>query len=161
MGSEHEKRNKPTQKEPSMNKAFNEGPLAALRPVELRLNRLVVKIINAFRRLAKPDRRRVMRLFDEFTVGKTSTASDRYPWSIADIERCCLQLQPFSQKMANDFRRWASEYRETEHQFRLAFRAHIAEVKEAHLVKLATAGSRARVPGHAGRVPKKNELSHP
>lgn len=111
-----------------MKKTNGEGPVAALRPIELRLRRLVIKLGKAYVRLAEPDRQRVMRLTEEFSSGKTSTASHRYPWSKADIERCYLQLQPISQKMANDFRRWASEYRETEHQFRLAFRVRIAEL---------------------------------
>ena len=69
-----------------------------------------------------------MRLTEEFSTGKTSTASHRYPWSKADIERCYLQLQPISQKMADDFHSWASEYLETEHLFRSAFRSRIAEL---------------------------------
>ena len=50
-----------------------------------------------------------MRLLEQFTFGKTSTASYWDRWSKDDMKSCYLQLQPISQKMANDLRRWASE----------------------------------------------------
>ncbi len=111
-----------------MAKICSDGPVAALRSMALRLDRLVVKLGEANVRLAEPDRQRVVILIDEFCSGKTSTASPRYCWSKAEIERCYLQLQPISQEMANDFRSWASEYREAEHQCNLLFRSRIAEL---------------------------------
>ena len=111
-----------------MKKTNGKGPLAVLGPIELRLDRLLGKLVKAYGRLAEPDRQRVKRLTFEFSSGKTSTASRHHAWTKADIKRCYLQLQPISQKMANDFRLWASEYRETEHQFRLAFGSLIADL---------------------------------
>ncbi len=141
-----------------MAKTCSYGPVAALRPIELRLNRLLRTLTKTYSRLAEPDRQRAKRLTAEFIFGKSSTPSHRYPWSKADIERCCLQLQPISQKLANEFRCWASEYRETEHQFRLAFGSLIADLKERTLMRMANGGSRARVPGQAGRVPKRTNF---
>ncbi len=110
-----------------MKKTNLEWPASALRPIELKLRRLVSKLARACVRLAEPDKQMAVHLLVEFCSRKTR-ASHRYAWLKADIERCYLQLQPISQKIANDFRSWASQYRETEYQFRLAYRSRIAEL---------------------------------
>ena len=90
-----------------MEKVFSEGPVAESRPDRIR--KLLVKLGNAYVRLAVKDRRKVMRLLEQFAFGNASSVSYWDRWSKDDVRACCLQLQPISQKMANDLRRWASE----------------------------------------------------
>jgi hypothetical protein len=97
-------------------------------PMNFEIRKLTVKLGNSFVRLTAAERRKVMRAIKQFTFGKASSASERDIWSKDEAKTCYLLLKPISQKMANDFRSWASEYRETEHQFRLAFRSRIAEL---------------------------------
>ena len=122
-----------------MHKAKNSDRNAGPQPDDFKLRKLSVKLRKAYMRVATPDRRRVMRLsapdrqrvmrlLEQFTFGKTSTASYRDPRSKDEIKCCYLQLQPISQKMANDFRRWASELLKAEHNYRLAVRSRIAEL---------------------------------
>ena len=90
-----------------MGKTFNERPAAGLQPDEFKVRKLIVNLGNAYVRLVARDRRKVMRLLEQFAFGKASTYWDR--WSADDMQACHLQLQSISPKMAKDFRRWSSE----------------------------------------------------
>ena len=82
---------------------------AGQQPDGLKLHELVVKLGNDYMRLTASDRRGAMRLLDEFFLGQADTLPTWEHWSEDDMQACCLQLQPVSQRLANDFRRWASE----------------------------------------------------
>jgi hypothetical protein len=123
----------------NMKKSKNNRWVAEPQPDNFKLRKLSVKLDRAYMRVVTPDRRRVMRLsvpvrqwvmrlLEQFTFGKTGTASSRAPRTKDDIKCCYLQLQPISQKMANDFRRWASELLKAEHNYRLAVGSRIAEL---------------------------------
>lgn len=96
-----------------MEKAVSEGPVAGPQPDNIKLHKLVVNLGNCYVRLAKRDRRKVMRLLKKLAFGKASSASYWDRWSKDDAKSCCQQLQPISKKMANDLRRWASELLKT------------------------------------------------
>jgi hypothetical protein len=68
----------------------------------------VVNLVNEYLRLTAPDRRKVMRLLDKFFLGQADTLPTWDPWSKDDMQACYLQLQTISQRVSNDFRRWAS-----------------------------------------------------
>jgi hypothetical protein len=111
-----------------MGKALSEGPVQGLQPEGLKLRKLKVNLGNAYVRLTAADRRKVMRLLEQFTFGKASTASYWDRWSKDDAKSCCLQLQPISQKMANDLRRWASELLKTGGNDKLALKCLMDEL---------------------------------
>jgi hypothetical protein len=92
-----------------MENTHSEGPVAKPQPDNFKLRKLEVNLGNAFVRLAAKDRRKVMRLLNQLAFGKASSVSYWDRWSKDDMKSCCLQMQPISQKMANDLRRWASE----------------------------------------------------
>ena len=79
-------------------------------------------------RLAAPDRQRVKDLLEQFTFGDITTGSYRGTRSKDDIKCCYLQLQSFSPKIADDFRRWAPDLLKAEHNYRLAAMSYIAEM---------------------------------
>jgi hypothetical protein len=111
-----------------MKKAFNEGPVAGPQPVDFELRKLVVNIANTYVRLTAKDRRKVMRLLEQFTFGKASSASYWDRWSTDDMKHCYLQLQPISQTMANYWRRWASELLEAGRNNKLAMKCLMDEL---------------------------------
>jgi hypothetical protein len=86
---------------------------AGPQPDYLELRKLVVNLINEYLRLTEPDRRKVTGLLDKFFLGQADTLPTWDHWSEDDMQACCLQLQPISRRMANDFRRWASELLKT------------------------------------------------
>jgi hypothetical protein len=91
-----------------MAKPYSEELVAGVQPYDLKLRKLVFNLGNAYVRLVARDRRKVMRLLEQFAFGKNRTASYWDRWSKDDMKCCYLQLQPISQRMANDLRRWAS-----------------------------------------------------
>jgi hypothetical protein len=93
-----------------MYKKNNSDRDAGLQPDDFKLRKVLVNLGNAYVRLAARDRRKVMRLLEQLAFGKASSVSYWDRWSKEDMKRCYLQLQPISQKMANDLRRWASEH---------------------------------------------------
>ena len=111
-----------------MEQTYCDGSVAEPQPDEFKLRKLRVNLGNAFVRLAARDRLKVMRSLNQFTFGKTGTVSYRDPWSKDDMKCCYLQLQPISQKMANDFRRWASMHLKAKHNNRLALKSFIEEL---------------------------------
>jgi hypothetical protein len=112
----------------SMKKTYGEWPVADLQPDNFKLRKLVVNLGNAYVRLAARDRRKIIRALEQFAFGKTSSVSYRDPWFKGHMKCCYLQLQPISQKMANNFRRWASELLKTGHNNRLALKSLIDEL---------------------------------
>ena len=122
-----------------MAKAHSDGLVTGRQPDDFKFRELSVKLDKALMRVATPDRRRVMRLsalnrkwvkrlLEQFTFRKTSTGSYRAPRNKDDIKCCYLQLQPISQKITDDFRRWAYELLKAEHDYRLAVKSRIAEL---------------------------------
>lgn len=92
-----------------MAKAYSDGLVTGPQPNDFEIRKLIVNLGNTYVRLAARDRRKVMRALKQFTFGEASTALYWDRWSKDDIKRCYLQLQPISQEMANDLRRWASD----------------------------------------------------
>lgn len=127
--------NKSNSKGNSYEKNNNKCTIESLKPLDSRLNKLVAKIITACMRLDESEIHELMRHIGDFCSGKTSKASRRYPWSKADIVRCYLRMQPISEKVASHFLGWASEYRESEHDFRSAYKARIAELVHRNRVE--------------------------
>jgi hypothetical protein len=111
-----------------MKKIKREGSVVEAQPDYLKLRRFLVNLGNAYVRLSAPDRRKVMRLLERFAFGKASSVSDWDRWSKDDMQACYLKLQPISQKMANDMRRWASELLKTGHNKKLALKCLIDEL---------------------------------
>ncbi len=91
-------------------------------PDDLKLHKLMVKLGDAYERLAERDRRKVMRLLDQITFGKASSGSYWELWSKDDMQALYLKLKPISQKMANDFRLFASVLLKTGRNDKLALR---------------------------------------
>ena len=109
-----------------MEKKHVEVPDVGLRHDHFNIRKLGVKFRNACMRVATPDHRKVMRLaapdrqrvkdlLEQFTFGDITTGSYRGTRSKDDIKCCYLQLQSFSPKIANDFRRWAFDLLKAEH----------------------------------------------
>jgi hypothetical protein len=91
-----------------MAKKCSVGSVAGPQPDRFKLRKLEVNLGNTYVRLAARDRRKVMRVFNEFAFGKAKEAYYWDRWSKEDAKSCVLQLKPISPKMANDLRRWAS-----------------------------------------------------
>ena len=96
-----------------MEQTYSDGSVAQPQPDAFKLRKSVVNLGNAYMRLAAPDRRKVLCLLDNFLLGKAGPASTWDRWSKDEMKSCYLKLQPISQKMANDLRRWASELLKT------------------------------------------------
>ena len=106
-----------------MGKTNIRGPKLRVVPDHSKLRKFLANLGNAYLRLAAEDRLKVMRLLAQFTFRNANTASTNWDrWSKDHLKACCLQLQPISQKMANDLRRWGSELLKTGCNNRLAAR---------------------------------------
>ena len=112
-----------------MRNTYSEASVTAPQPDEIKLRRLKVTLGNLYVRLAARERRKVMRLLEQFTFGKKRSAADSDPWSKAEMKLCYSQLVPISQEFANDFRRWASELLRVGHNNRLALRCLLDELE--------------------------------
>jgi cellobiose phosphorylase len=111
-----------------MHEPKNSNRDEGLQPDFVKLRKFVVNLGNAYVRLAAKDRRKVMRLLEKLAFGKASSVSYWDRWSKDDMKSCCLQIQPISQKMANDLRRWASELLETERNKKLDLKCLMDEL---------------------------------
>ena len=67
------------------------------------------------------------RLLEHFVFGTTGKHSKRGPLSTDDIESCYLRLQPISQVLADNFRRWAIELQKVENEYLVAVTRRIEE----------------------------------
>jgi len=103
-----------------MKKPNSEVAGAAPQLDDFKIRKVEVNLGNAFVRLAAKDRRKVLALLKRHGYGKTGTISNWDRWSKDDMKCCYQQLQPISQKMANDLRRWASLHLKTERKYRFA-----------------------------------------
>ena len=108
--------------------AVSVGPVLGSPPDGFKLRKLIVNLGNAYARLSARDRRKVMRCLEQFTFGTNSSAAYWDTWSKDDAKRCYLQLQPISQKMANDLRRWAAELLKTGGNKKLAVKCLMDEL---------------------------------
>jgi hypothetical protein len=112
-----------------MEKKHVGGPNVGLQPDDFKLRKLMVNLGNAYVRLAARDRRKVMRLLEQFAFGSASSVSYWDRWSKDEIKRCFLQMRPISPKMANDFRRWAAELLEAGRNNKLALKCLMDELE--------------------------------
>jgi hypothetical protein len=96
-----------------MGYGYSGGSDAGLQPDALEFRKMVVNLGNMFVRLAAAERRKVLSILEGVAFGKKTTVSYLDRWSKADMRTCYAQLQPISQKMANGWRRGASEYLKT------------------------------------------------
>ena len=92
-----------------MTKKSSVGQLAVQLPDDFKIRKLEVNLINEYLRRTEPDRQKVTGLLDKFFLGQADTLPTWEHWSEDDMQACYLHLQPISQRLANDFRRWASE----------------------------------------------------
>ena len=96
-----------------MKKTNGDGPAAGQQPDDLERRKLVVNLGNIFVRLTLAKRRKAMTLLERFTFGNSSSVSYWDSWTKEDSQSCYLRLKLISPKMANYFRRWASELLKT------------------------------------------------
>jgi hypothetical protein len=92
-----------------MKKANGDGPAAGQQPDDLERRKLVVNLGNIFVRLPPAKRRKAITLLERFTFGKASSVSYWDRWTKEGSQSCYLRLKLISPKMADYFRRWASE----------------------------------------------------
>lgn len=112
-----------------MGKTYSEGSAAGVPPNDFKLRKLIVNLANAYTRLTARERRKVMRALEQVAFGKAGIASYWDRWSKDDMKCCYLQLQPISQKMANDLRRWATEFLKTGRNNELALKCLMDELE--------------------------------
>ncbi len=112
-----------------MAKAYSDGLVTGPQPSDFEIRKLIVNLGNAYVRLAARDRRKVMRLLEQFAFGKASSVSYWDRWSKDEMKRCFVQMKPISPKMANDFRRWAAELLEAGRNNKLALKCLMDELE--------------------------------
>jgi hypothetical protein len=111
-----------------MNKTSSEGLVSGPQPDEIKLRKLMVILGNDYVRLAARERKKVMRALEQSAFGKKSSVGYWDPWSEDEMKRCYMRLKPISPKMANDFRRWASELLKVGRNDKLAIKSLMDEL---------------------------------
>jgi hypothetical protein len=129
MGNKRENRNKPNSQRIFMKKTNSEGAGAAPQLDDFKIHKFLVNLSNAHVRLTAANRRKVMRLLQEFAFGNASSVSYWDRWSKDEMKRCFLRMKPISPKMASGFRRWAAQHLEAGRNEKLALKILMDELE--------------------------------